>query len=195
MFDSDYFHSVNYTDYMMRGDRYRKLADETLDLLERLSLPHEIVLDFGCAVGHLLSRLDERVDQAYGTDISEWALNQCRQKNLLVLHEPMEDVVHDVIYSLDVFEHMEPDDLNEFMEKTQAKVIIFRIPVSEQMGKDYVLEVSRRDPTHIIRWDKETWRSYFYQWGFECMDLNLHTIYNSDGVYSGLAINYDKLHG
>lgn len=195
MFDSDYFNSVNYTDYLMRGDRYKKLADETLDLLQRLSLPHDVVLDFGCAVGHLLNGLIDECGTVYGTDISEWALGQCREKNLPVKNTPYFDILHDVVYSLDVFEHMEPDELNDFMEKIQTKAMIFRIPVSAEMGKDYVLEVSRRDPTHIIRWDKETWRSYFYQWGFECVDLNLHTIYNSEGVYSGLAINYDKLHG
>jgi 2-polyprenyl-3-methyl-5-hydroxy-6-metoxy-1,4-benzoquinol methylase len=188
MFSEEYYKSNNYTDYLARGDRYQKLANETLDLLDQLSLPHKIVCDFGCAVGHLLPALDKRSTYSYGTDISEYALDVCKEKKLNVRLEPKWDMNHDLVYSLDVFEHMQVEELNEFFDKIKSNVIIFRMPVCAREGGDYVLEVSRRDPTHTIRWTKEQWSDYFKRYGYHCLELNLHTIYNSEGVYSGLAI-------
>ena len=193
MYDSDYFNSVNYTDYLYRGDRYVRLADETLDLCDQLSLPRGYTLDFGCAVGHLLGGLQGRVDALYGTDISEWAVDECRKKNLPVRSDPYFDVPHDLVYSLDVFEHMSHSALQYFMENIDTKVIIFRVPVCKNQGEDYVLEVSRRDPTHNIRWTEGQWYDMFKKYGFHTIALNLHTIYCSEGVYSGIAINYEKL--
>lgn len=194
-YDSDYFNSVNYTDYLYRGDRYVKLANEVMGLVDNLELPKDRVLDFGCAVGHLLGGLKEHVPYLYGTDISEWARDQATAKGLPVAATPYFDMEHDIVFSLDVFEHMPLEELQDFMENIDTKAIVFRVPVTAVSGGDYVLEVSRRDPTHNIRWTKEEWRKFFVYFGFDCLNLNLHTIYNSDGVYSGIAINYAKLHG
>lgn len=194
-FDSDYFNSVNYTDYLYRGDRYVKLADEVMDLVDTLELPKSVTLDFGCAVGHLLTGLQPHCDYLYGSDISEWARTQAQSKNLPVTSKPYYDMQHDLVFSLDVFEHMSMDQLQDFFENIDAKVIIFRVPVAAVSGGDYVLEVSRRDPTHNIRWTKDEWRKFFLYFGYDSLNLNLHTIYNSEGVYSGIAIRYDKLYG
>lgn len=193
MFEEHYFNSVNYTDYLSRGDRYVQLANEVIGLTDSLGLPRDSVLDFGCAVGHLLGGLKSKVFDLYGCDISVWAREQAWAKGYLVADSPEYDKKHDIVFSLDVFEHMEEEELTHFFDNIDTKVVIFRIPVCAQDNEDYVLEVSRKDPTHKIRWTKDRWRSQFISWGFKPLDLNLHTIYNSEGVYSGIAINYDKL--
>ena len=62
------------------------------------------------------------------------------------------------------------------------------MPVCANEGEDYVLNVSRVDPTHVIRWTKNQWRKLFENLGYFPLDLNLSTIYNSPGVYTGIAI-------
>jgi len=54
-----------------------------------------------------------------------------------------------------------------------------------------VLECSRVDPTHVVRWTKAMWREFFRTFGLLNVELNLSTIYNSEGVYSGLALRHD----
>lgn len=191
MFDKEYYESNNYTNYLDRQDRYIRLAEEVGDFLGKMNLLQEPVLDFGCAVGFLLKGLESKVDDRYGVDISEWALEKARERG----HDARKEVDwsknHGVVFGLDVFEHMSFNDLKDFFEKIKTKVIVFRIPVCANPGEDYVLECSRADPTHNICWTRELWTEWFRSYGFLCIELNLSTIYNSEGVYSALAIRHD----
>lgn len=187
MFDKQYYESNNYTNYLDRQDRYIRLAKEVCEFLEKIDLLKGTVLDFGCAVGFLLKGLEKRVDECYGVDISEWALEQARMRGHDVSTQVNWNLDHGVVFGLDVFEHMTEEDLDRFFRKIKTKSIVFRIPICANEGEDYVLECSRVDPTHVIRWTKQQWIDYFRNNGFLNVDLNLSTIYNSDGVYSGLA--------
>ena len=101
----------------------------------------------------------------------------------------LDNVTHGVTFSLDVFEHMEVDQLNSLMQQLQSRAIVIRVPVCRNAGEDYVLECSRADATHVIRWTKNQWREFFSGFGYVTLDLNLHTIYNSDGVFSAVAVD------
>jgi SAM-dependent methyltransferase len=187
-FDEKYYRSNNYTDYMGRGDRYIRLADEVNDFLSKTSLNQNPVLDFGCAVGFLLQRLSELHENSYGVDISEFALEECQKKNLEVRHEVIWSINHGVVYALDVFEHMDEESLRDFFTKLQTRCLVFRMPICAEGDDDYYLEVSRKDPTHKIKWTKKQWKDFFSDHQYISLDLNLATIYNSKGVYSGIAI-------
>lgn len=189
-FGEDYYKTVNYLDYLNRGGRYDQLADEIMDTLKTLGLSDGPILDFGCAVGHLLASLKKMgYNTAYGVDISEWALEQATLKGLEVLSEIPRGMTHGVTFSLDVFEHMDEQQLSSAMRELETRAIVFRVPVCANRGEDYVLECSRQDPTHQIRWTKNQWRDFFVEYGYVTLDLNLHTIYNSEGVFSGIAID------
>ncbi len=95
------------------------------------------------------------------------------------------------MFGLDVFEHMNFEDLEAFFKNIKTRAIVFRIPVCANYGEDYVLECSRVDPTHVIRWTKSMWTEFFRTFGFISVELNLATIYNSEGVYSGLALRHE----
>jgi SAM-dependent methyltransferase len=79
------------------------------------------LLDAGCGTGLMLQQL-KRFGMAEGVDISEAALDFCRQRGLTAVHEgdlrklPFPDQSLDVITALDVIEHMEDDGatLREF---------------------------------------------------------------------------------
>lgn len=191
MFDKEYYESNNYTNYLDRQDRYIRLAEEVSDFLGKMNLLKEPVLDFGCAVGFLLKGLENRVDECYGVDISEWALEQARERGHDVSDQVNWDLDHGVVFGLDVFEHMTKPDLDDFFNRIKTKAVVFRIPVCANEDEDYVLECSRVDPTHIICWTKKQWSDYFRQYGFLSVELNLSTIYNSEGVYSGLALRHE----
>ena len=192
-FDKTYYESNNYTNYLERKDRYVRLINEILEFLDKLNLApekHELILDFGCAVGFALEAFrDKGYFNLYGVDVSDWAINIASEKNLYVAKAPMYRMQHTLTLALDVLEHMSVEQLKEFMTKIQSKIIIFRMPICERSNEDYVLEVSRNDPTHIIRWTKNQWKSFISSYGYVCLDLNLHTIYDSKGVYPRIAIH------
>ena len=188
-FEENYYASNNYSDYMQRGDRYLRTADEIVQQLEILGLNKEgLICDFGCAVGFLSAGLKSvQKNPVYGVDVSEYARGVCERKGITA-HKEISDCQHSVVFSLDVFEHLANFDLQELFSKLKTECIVFRMPVVINSGEDYPLAVSRADPTHKIRWTKDEWRSFFKEYGFMSLDLNLHTIYNSDGVYTGIAI-------
>lgn len=190
IFDKKYYETNNYTNYLERKDRYIKSVNEILDFLEKLNLfPKEHVLDFGCAVGFVLEALQERkIEKIYGVDISDWAIQEATKKGFYIRKTPIWEQYHNAIFALDVFEHMEIEELNYFFNYIKTGLIIFRVPVCANNGEDYVLEVSRNDPTHIIKWTKQQWKQFFKHYGYTPIDLNLHTIYVSEGVYAGLAV-------
>ena len=189
MFDEDYFKSVNYVDYLNRSDRYDRLADEIMSHLKVHNLDRGPILDFGCAVGFLLESLTKLgYRDVYGSDISEWALERAKEKNLTVYEKPCYGTTHGIVFALDVLEHMCVPEMLDFLEEIRTKAIVFRIPIRREQDHDYFLECSRADPTHHICFSKNDWKKVFEEKGYLCLDLNLHTIYNSEGVYSGIAI-------
>jgi hypothetical protein len=185
-FDKEYYESNNYTNYLARQDRYIRLAEEVVDYLKKMNLVQSPILDFGCAVGFLLEGLKKHGD-CYGVEISEWAIEEATKRGHDVRREIM-DVNHGLVFALDVFEHMPEGELTKFFYKLDANAIVFRMPICANSGEDYVLECSRVDPTHLIRWTKEEWKKFFNSHGYITTDLQLSTIYNSEGVYAGLAL-------
>jgi len=190
MYDKDYYESNNYTNYLAREARYERLANEILGFLNVMGLAKSPVLDFGCAVGFLLRAFKKQHLDCYGVDVSEWALEQAHKRGLHVSREVLWEEQHALTTALDVLEHMSEEDLTHFIENLNTKVIVFRMPICANEGEDYVLEVSRVDPTHNIRWTKQQWEEFFNKHGYVTVDLNLNTIYNSDGVYAGIAFKY-----
>jgi len=189
-FDEDYFKTVNYLDYLNRGGRYDQLADEVMDQLKTFNLDGGPILDFGCAVGHLLASLTKLgYNDCYGVDISDWALEQAQSKGLNVSKKIHSHSVHGVTFSLDVFEHMTEKELDAIMNQIDTRALVMRVPICANEGEDYVLECSRADPTHIIRWTREQWSAYLVTKGYVPLEINLHTIYNSEGVYSCVAVD------
>jgi hypothetical protein len=188
-YGKEYYTTSNYYTYLDRQDRYDKIAYETLDLLHKLNVHPKVALDYGCAVGFLVKSLMEAGVDAYGYDISKWATQEAisRCGSFSIYTDPP-DLDFELIYVLDVLEHMELYEVYDFLRDTTADHIIFRVPLAKKWGSEYYLRVSEQDPTHIIRATKDQWKDIFYNSGFVVQELNLNTIYTSEGVLSGLAI-------
>ena len=188
-FDESYYRTVNYIDFLQRKDRYVKLATDINSLLEKLELSNGPVLDFGCAVGFVMEAMEDLgYEDVRGVDISEWAVQQCKEKGLDVSTEVDFDTDYGITFALDVFEHMTKHDLDNFMDQIVTDTIVFRIPICAEEGEDYVLECSRADPTHTIRWTRDQWDMYFTNHEYYVLGIDLPTIYCSEGVFAGIAL-------
>jgi 2-polyprenyl-3-methyl-5-hydroxy-6-metoxy-1,4-benzoquinol methylase len=188
-YGEEYYKTLNYSDYSSRQDRYLKLAEETVHLLKQLNLINDKpILDFGCATGFLVKGLlNERLD-AYGYDISEWAISEAvnivgkRASNQLI------DKDYGIVYFLDVLEHINQKELEKIFSTMSFDSFIFRIPVTSTIGGKYILDISEKDSTHIVRWPKNKWKEFFTWHGYTILHINLSTIYDSTGVFCGIGI-------
>lgn len=188
----EYYESVNYTDYHARQDRYNQLALEITNHLKVHELDQDPILDFGCATGMLIKGLiGLGYEEVYGVDVSEWAVEQCEAADLNVSTQMNYERDYGLTFALDVLEHMTIDQFNTFICRVRTKVLVFRMPICREGETDYFLECSRADPTHIIRWTRAQWEAEFHKNGFIPLPINLHTIYNSEGVYTGIALKKD----
>lgn len=194
IYDEEYYQSNNYEHYIKRGtttDHYAVMARETLDLLEKLNRKTDLILDFGCGPGFLLEQLKKHTLVSVGVDVSEYSRKVCRDKGLICTEEPEYDIHYDIVYALDVLEHLDEDDLSNFFEQITADTIVYKLPVTEITDGRYVLDCAEADETHKIRWTHEDWRDFFAYYGYVCLDVKLTNIYASEGGFCGIAIKQD----
>jgi len=187
-FNEEYYKSGNYVNYLSKSERYYKLSEEIFDLLNKIGFSEKNykILDYGCALGFLLDGIKKLgYFNLYGFDISEWAT-----KEFLKKHKSIDlsiDNNFDICFVLDVFEHMTDDEIDVFFSKIKSNLIVYRIPISNNKGKNFVLDVSNNDPTHINCKERENWIDLFKQYGYNFnIKLNLKTIYDSEGVMCGI---------
>jgi 2-polyprenyl-3-methyl-5-hydroxy-6-metoxy-1,4-benzoquinol methylase len=190
MYSEDYYKTINYQDYLSRKDRYSRLAAETSQLLTQICLLNKDsrILDYGCAVGFLIEGLKNLgYKNSCGFEISEWASNEARKKGLEVYNEFF-NFSWDVMFALDVLEHMTDKQIREVFHFYKTNCLVFRIPVSNDR-KTYILPVSNQDPTHVNCKTVSDWEELFKSLGYvKILRLNLYTIYDTPGVFCGLAL-------
>jgi len=177
----------NYIDY--RKKDYKALA---LDVKKVLKLKHnDFLLDYGCATGLLVDELS-RYCYVKGTDISKWAINYGKKNypyikdNLHHYNKELLGIVEKVII-LDVLEHCEiikiSAILNILRENKWLKQVLVRMPVSNKDGEDFVLEVSKKDKTHIQIHSKKWWSDLFKYHGFKIVKKVVSKkLYDTKGV-------------
>lgn len=152
------------------------------------------LLDLGCGGGYFVrSLLDLGID-AWGIDVSEYAIRQGRElydlrDRIFVgsVHDlsRWKDETFDFIYSQQVFEHL-PEEFTINLVKECFRVhkpgghmwagLVLRsydIPADQK--------VSDRDPTHITVKHKDWWNDLFLQAGYRlCPDLEIRMVEQSD---------------
>jgi len=188
-YEKSYYETDNYENYASREQRYHQLAAEVLQLLKQINLitAESSIIDYGCAFGFLMKGLRENGQlNVQGFDISEYAATQVQKHGFNLLSKP--DGKYDVMFALDVLEHMTDDQLDDLFKCVDASILIGRIPVSTD-GIDFHLAVSRKDNTHINCKTKEQWMRVISGFGYTTIfRINLYSIYDSDGVFCFLSI-------
>ena len=192
MYTEEYYTTKNYKGYLNKESRYKKTAQDISKLLTDLRLLSNTskVLDFGCAVGFLTKALSDLGYSTFGYDISAWAIKEAKKNNVNVVKDY--EGHYDVVFALDVLEHMVDTEIEELFNKCKSKVYVLRIPCAENDGNDFYLEVSRNDPTHINCKTREDWISYInILTNGNILFLDTYTIYDSPGVLCCLVITSD----
>jgi hypothetical protein len=183
-YNKEYYTSVNYVTYLHRKPKYVKHANEISNLLKSFNLINNDskILDYGCAVGFLIEGFRELgYTNITGYDISEWAVQECKLKNINMLSDIVDDK-YELICCLDVLEHMNDLEIKNTFSKLDGNMLLVRIPCSVD-GIGYHLEVSKNDPTHCNCKTKQQWMSLFQELGYNFfMSINTNTIYDSPGV-------------
>lgn len=139
---------------------FNKIADRIVaDLAPRT------VLDAGCAMGYLVAALRDRGVEAYGIDISDYAISKVREdvKPYCVvgsLTEPLPDSLpqaYDLVVSIEVLEHLYPQEGARAIENLCAltDTIVF-----SSTPDDFTEE------THVNVQQREYWARLFAQHGF-----------------------------
>lgn len=194
IFGRSYYENSNVSNYKNYNDRcYDNLVQSLIT--ECNMKKDDSIIDYGCATGLLIrSFKNYRFTKLIGTDISNWAIKEGRNKfnlkselryfkmDLLATHK-------DWIIALDVLEHISTfEELVHILciikKITTRKGIIVRIPVSKNEGEDFHLEVSRIDKTHYQIHSKQWWLKLFAT--FDIYPVKFFDkkpeIWDSDGV-------------
>lgn len=129
--------------------------------------PQQRVLEVGCAKGYWVRGFREYGINAYGYDISDYAISHCDEsvKNYLSKEIPNEEF--DFIVSRNTFEHIKADEL-EFLLKKFIKiteVVFFTVPLIDPQTGDYVMQMP--DITHEIKWTNADWTNFCEKCGWE----------------------------
>jgi SAM-dependent methyltransferase len=195
-YDENYFKQLNYVDYLSRRSRYFSLSRELTGLLSNLGLVSvsSRIMDYGCALGFLMEGLEHLgYRNVCGYDISSWAREQAKRNDLNVYGE-VSKLDFDIIFCLDVLEHMTESQIDEMFSFYNANVLVARIPCSTNDGKSFHLDVSNTDKTHINCMEKPDWINLLSRYGYNVfLPLHLYTIYDSPGVMCFVALKGDGI--
>ena len=166
-FTKDYYedgirkHISGYENYKWMPTRS---IPEALDIQEKFDF--ETCVDYGCAKGFLVHALRIIGCDAYGEDISEYAVENCHPGVKPYVTLP-NDKKYDLLICKDVLEHIEVDNipavLNTFRDK--ADQFFFTIPLGD--GDRFRIREYEVDITHVTKKDEEWWINMFESCGLK----------------------------
>jgi 2-polyprenyl-3-methyl-5-hydroxy-6-metoxy-1,4-benzoquinol methylase len=152
---------------------YRWIPELTIPLAYRI-IKHldieddAVVLDYGCAKGFLVKALRLLGVQAYGYDVSSYAVSMApkdvskfifKNKDYVMRHS------YEWIIAKDVFEHLDRIELTStlrFLSHISNKLFCI-VPLAKN-GK-YVAQANEMDTTHKIRENFEWWKKVLTNFG------------------------------
>ena len=143
----------NYRDSARVSRTYAEIADAVIEVFH----PSR-VLEIGCATGIIVKHLNARGCEAWGIDVSEWAVSQAEHSNVKLASAdalPFRDRHFDLVFSCHSLEHI-PDHafIKALAEMTRVSSA-FQFHMLPILGvapydgqPDVVKQALRRDPTH-----------------------------------------------
>jgi hypothetical protein len=152
----------NYVDYRWLEEPTMALAKRIVEVLGIQA--GETVLDYGCARGYLVKALRKIGVNAYGHDISEWAIQNCDPEVGGLVSGGVLEGHYDHIISKDTLEHCDSIALMRIadlvLQLAQVSILAI-VPLTERVGGQYVRKEDDMDVTHKIRWPLEDWMDFF----------------------------------
>jgi len=179
LYNEDYFEYGQEMGVSLYTD-YHWLPELTIpfcaELLAQLGIDYtDTILDFGCAKGYMVKAFRLLGREAYGVDISKYAVSCAHDdvKPYITLINSPDDIpsTYDWIIAKDVFEHISYEDLNYLLQKLHliGKKLFAIIPLGDK-GKFFALR-EEEDITHQIRENLTWWCNRFLEVGFTLVGI------------------------
>lgn len=188
-FDKDYYENGIATGKSCY-ENYRWIPELTYPLAhaicENLGLTRgDKFLDYGCAHGFTVKALRDFGIEAYGCDISSFAISSSPKEidNFVrVLQNDLKTLIQteswgqfDWIMAKDVFEHISVSKLEKIVKDCSnfSKNIFVIVPLGE--NEKFRIEAYEDDPSHVIRQNEQWWTELLEDNGFavskSCNDM------------------------
>lgn len=161
-------------DYFLRGkslgisnyENYVFLRDLTYFCADRMARfagceEGDTIVDFGCARGYYVKALRMLRFNAYGFDISEWAITNCHPdvKEFVSCVEPP-IAKPDWIFAKDVLEHLDLKTLwttLDWMVRSAQKGALIIVPLGSSYTRMYLAPQDNEDKTHQVCMSLDEW--------------------------------------
>lgn len=196
-YDKDYFENGPETGKSLYTN-YRWLPEVTIPIAHHLAVyldlhPTDKVLDFGCSKGYTVKALRLLGIDAYGVDISDYAISQVDQqtrpycKLITNMDYPFSFDI-DTLFTKDVLEHLTEAELRRFLRNygKHIKKMLHIMPLGD--NGSYRLSEAHLDPTHILAENEQWWTEIFESEGFSVKEV-CHSIY---GVKDNWLVKHQK---
>lgn len=158
--------------------------------------PTDTLLDFGCAKGFLVKAMRILGVDAYGVDVSNYAISQCPTDVVKFCQQISCDDKdagftrhYNWMLSKDVFEHIEEDQLRKIM--TAAHKFVDHMFLVIPLGKDdtsgqFVIAEYDKDITHVTAKTAQWWQKLFEETGWT-LEFMTHS-------FKGIKENWTQAH-
>lgn len=185
-------------------ENYRWMPEMTIKMAYRMMKHlklHEgaTLLDYGCAKGYLVKALRILDVEAFGCDVSSYAIENvdpevrpfCRCSTGDVDVVPF-DRSFDWVISKDVLEHLDEKAVDRFMAAVgkHTKRMFHVIPLANSHGK-FVVPEYERDTTHVLRQTSDWWQKRFEHHGWHCESFD----FDVPGIKENWTSRYPKGNG
>lgn len=169
MYDEDYYERGVESGKSLYSN-YRWIPELTIpmcyELVSQLGISEEdTVLDFGCAKGYIVKALRLLHREAFGVDVSEYAISRSADdvKDYLKIVNPtgpypmLTEEKYDWTLAKDVLEHIPYELIDNVLDELSkvTKKLFIAVPLGD--GKKYIVDSYELDKTHIIREDLNWW--------------------------------------
>jgi len=172
MFTKDYYedgirkHISGYENYNWMPTRS---IPEAIDIKEYFKF--DTCVDYGCAKGFLVNALRIIGCNAYGEDISEYAIGNCHPNVRDYVSLP-NDNVYDLLICKDVLEHIPEKDIPNVLQqfKKKSSQFFFVIPLGD--NDRFRIREYEVDITHVTKKDEEWWIKMFESQGMKLVKFS-----------------------
>jgi predicted TPR repeat methyltransferase len=153
---------------------------------------NDSILDFGCAKGYIVKSLRILDVNAFGCDISEYAIKSVdpdiREYCYLVKNDIFEDgKKYNWLMTKDVLEHMNESDIDKLLSQSvkNVKSMFHVIP----LGNDgnFIVPEYHDDPSHIQIQSKDWWIAKFKEHGWNTVNFD----YKVNGIKDNWTEKYE----
>lgn len=173
-YDKDYFERGVETGKSLYSN-YRWIPELTIPMCAELIMqlkigPEDTILDFGCAKGFIVKALRLLHREAYGVDISEYAIKQASEDVAQYL-SPVSSAgpypvfgnkrYYDWAIAKDVLEHIAYNDIDRVLANLSDVCHNAFIVVPLGNSDKYYVDSYELDVTHIIREELDWWAHKF----------------------------------